>query len=77
MEPIINQEQFLPIIQKEPGREKKGGGGLFNSQWEIEGRERKAESDFIRKTDMKTTLENEIRKRRGEDRGMWDRLDGI
>lgn len=32
MEPIINQEQFLPIIQKEPG-----GGG---SQWESEGREK-------------------------------------
>lgn len=48
MEPIINQEQFLPIIQEEPGRgEERGVEGLYKSQWETEGRERKAESDII------------------------------
>lgn len=47
MEPIINQEQFLPIIQEEPGRGERGWRGLYKSQWEAEGRERKAESDII------------------------------
>lgn len=58
-----------PHYSERTRKGKKRGGGLFNSQWEIEGRERKAESDFIRKTDMKTTLENEIRKRRGKTEG--------
>lgn len=47
MEPIINQEQFLPIIQQEPGGKKEGEKerGCLALQLSVgdEGRKRKAE----------------------------------
>lgn len=59
MEPIINQEQFLPIIQQEPGGKERGDrqkegererdgekDWLRSSQWETEEGKRKAGSDW-------------------------------
>lgn len=74
MEPIINQEQFLPIIQKESGRGGEKGGRLFNSQWE----RRKREENRVRLY-MKNRYEERRDKEEegGKDGGMWDRLDDI
>lgn len=46
MEPIINQEQFLPIIQKEPGRggKKEGGEALQLSVGEKEERGKQSQT---------------------------------
>lgn len=64
MEPIINQEQFLPIIQQEPGGGKRDRLALQLSVGD-EGRKRKAERV---KYYMKNRYEEAI--------GNWDKADG-
>lgn len=59
MEPIINQEQFLPIIQQEPGEGKRKKGCLL-LQLSVgdEGRSMHTEWNIIWKTDTKKAFGN-------------------